>query len=178
MPMIKENFIRYDQLDITDKVHYSSPSRFVRLEKSRLSREQIIMIFVSFGLSPIRKVKEKKRDCMSFQTCNFVWYCRERCSLLEQKLLQEINCSVLQPSPTGSDDYFVERSIFFILGSLCSKRYNKSLCKTLFMSILSSYHSQNNKFDARHDLLRKGEKQKELTRMMVEVFFTRANFRY
>lgn len=85
-----------------------------------------------------RKITYRSKHAIS-------WYWRERCSLLQQEL-KEINCSVLQPSPTGSDDYFVERSIFFILESLCSERYNKSLCKTFFMSILSPYNSQNNKF--------------------------------
>lgn len=34
-------------------------------------------------------------------------------------------------------DYFIGTfSIFFILGSLCPERYNKSLCKTRFTSTL------------------------------------------
>lgn len=105
-------------------------------------------------------MKEKERDYMSFQHA-ILWYWCERYSLLEQELLQEINCSVLQPSPTGSDNYFVERSIFFIHGSLCSKRYNKSLYKTLFMSIRCRHTIRKtiSSFDTFHDPLREGEKK-------------------
>ena len=90
--------------------------------------------------------------------------------LLEQEPLQEINCRMLQPSPTGGGDYFMESSIFFILRSLCPKRYNKSFCKTLFMSMLS-YHSQNNKlFDAFHNHLQESQKHKKLARVITAFF--------
>lgn len=94
-------------------------------------------------------------------------------ALLVQKLLREINRFVLRASPTGSGggDYFIERSIFFILGPLCLERYNKSLCKTRFVSTLTIRGGHASSLDAHLVILRQAEKREELMRTAVAFFF-------